>query len=401
MGLTGMLLLGLGACGEVPTQATDSGGIRVSVAAASTGFVQCGEEIPVTATVTDGKGKVLTGFLVNFRVLDGGGSMFAGSALTDNKGQARDYWTIGSGANLGNTLEVRAVNATTGDKNTYFTQTVTTLSKIAFASNRDGNYEIYVMNPDSTGVTRVTNSALRYDGYPAWSPNGSRIAFAQGSGEFSTDIYVMNADGTGQTNLTNHPAYHSRPAWSPDGRRIAFSSSRDGLGEIYVMNADGTAPVNLTNSPEASDAWPTWSPDGSRIAFGSTGEDENPEIYVMNADGTGQTNLTNHPGSDHTPAWSPDGKKIAFTANHGSAVFSIYVMNADGTEQTRLTNYAVNDQFPAWSPDGRKIASMLTFPYMQTSIKVMNADGTAPTVLTSGTDGNNNGFPAWSGCTVP
>jgi TolB protein len=76
-------------------------------------------------------------------------------------------------------------------------------------------------------------------------------------------------------------------------------------------------------------------------------------------------------------------------------------MNADGTEQTRLTNYAVEDRFPAWSPDGRKIASMLYYPYMQTSIKVMNADGTVPTVLTSGTSGQMNGFPAWSGCTVP
>ena len=153
----------------------------MSVAAASTAFVQCRQEIPVTATVTNAKtGRPISGFLVNFRVLDGGGSIFGGAEQTDSKGQAKDYWSVGSGANLENTLEVRAVDPTTGAKYTYFSQTVTTLSKIAFVSDRDAStLDIYVMNADGTGVTRLTNNAVT-DFSPAWSPDGRKIAFVRG-----------------------------------------------------------------------------------------------------------------------------------------------------------------------------------------------------------------------------
>jgi len=122
----------------------------------------------------------------------------------------------------------------------------------------------------------------------------------------------MNADGTDPRNLTNHPRFDSGPAWSPDGTRIAFNSDRDGNPEIYVMNADGTDPRNLTNDPDF-DVLPAWSPDGSRIAFTSDrdeGDDEvcvmcDDEVYVMNADGTDPRNLTNNPAEDTQPVWSP------------------------------------------------------------------------------------------------
>ena len=121
---------------------------------------------------------------------------------------------------------------------------------------------------------------------------------------------MINADGTNLQNLTNHPAYDWGPAWSPDGTKIAFASDRDGNVEIYVMNADGTNPRNLTNHP-ADDGellWsrPAWSPDGMKIAFTSM-RDGNAEIYVMAADGTNPRNLTHHPAQDDMPAWSPLG----------------------------------------------------------------------------------------------
>jgi hypothetical protein len=216
--LLGALLLALGACRDNPTEPPTSGEIRMSVEAASTGFVTCGQEIPVTATVTDVRGKAVTSSLVNFNVLDGGGRTFGGAALTNNKGVARDIWTIGSGANVFNTIAVRAVDATTGVGTTYFTQTVTTLSKIAFRSYRDGNYEIYVMNADGSNVTNLTNHAA-HDASPAWSPDGSRIAFhSYRDGNY--DIYVMNADGSKVTRLTNHAA----PDVSPPGRPTAAGS---------------------------------------------------------------------------------------------------------------------------------------------------------------------------------
>ena len=260
--------------------------------------------------------------------------------------------------------------------------------RIAFMSNRDGNWEIYVMNTDGSGETRLTNN-LGDDRWPTWSPDGVKIAFGSehdGSGE----IYVMNADGSGQTNLTNNPAFDSDPAWSPDGAKIAFASVRDGNWEIHVMNADGSDQTNLTNNT-ASDSDPAWSPDGAKIAFSSE-RDGSGEIYVMNADGSGQTNLTNNPDFDSDPAWSPDGAKIAF-ASVRDGNWEIHVMNADGSGETRITNNGATDIFPAWSPDGARIAfhSYRDFKY---EIYMMNADGSGQTRLT-----NNDGddlTPAWS-----
>jgi Tol biopolymer transport system component len=92
------------------------------------------------------------------------------------------------------------------------------------------------------------------------------------------------------------------PAWSPDGSKIAFDSSRDDpYGEIYVMNVDGSNPTRLTSN-SGYDINAAWSPDSSEIAF-QTDRDGNFEIYVMNADGSKQANLTRNPASDGDPAW--------------------------------------------------------------------------------------------------
>ncbi len=222
-------------------------------------------------------------------------------------------------------------------------------TRIAFASDRDGNTEIYALNADGSGVTRLTNHSA-FDGGAAWSPDGARIAFTSDRGGI-TDIYAMNADGSGVTNLTNHSAHDSHPTWSPDGTRIAFSSRRDGNAEIYAMNADGSGVTRLTSDSEL-DLHPAWSPDGTRIAFTSyRGGD--PEIYAMNVDGSGVTRLTNR--NARVPAWSPDGARIAFASGQGDN-YEIYVMNANGSGVTPVTSHSAFDYEPAWSPDGSRIA---------------------------------------------
>ena len=260
--------------------------------------------------------------------------------------------------------------------------------KIAFNTNRDGNLEVYVMNPDGTNPMRLTNNPA-VDFWPVWSADGMKIAFTSardGNGE----IYVMNADGTDPTRLTNNPASDYGPTWSPDGSKIAFITYRDGHPQVYVMNADGSGQTNLSNN-SAAEASPDWSPDGTKIAFQSNREG-NYEVYAMNADGSGTTRLTNVGFNFFLfPEWSPDGMKIAFSPG-STGNQEIYVINADGSGQTNLTNNPAEDVIPAWSPDGTKIAFM-TDRDGNSEIYVMNADGSGQTNLTN--NGANDERPDW------
>jgi Tol biopolymer transport system component len=251
--------------------------------------------------------------------------------------------------------------------------------KIAWASARNANFEIYSAKPDGSELSRLTTDPGA-DKDPAWSEDGTHIAF-QSNRSGNDDIYVMSVDGSGQTRLTTSPGNDVNPAWGPSASRsIVFASNRDGDAEIWVMNEDGSNQTQLTKNDGASDAVPAWSPDGTKIAFTST-RDGNAEIYVMNVDGSSQTRLTNDPGSDISPNWSPDGKQIAFASDR-TGTYEIYVMNADGTDQRRLTTNLESDIDPAWSPDGKQLV-FTSNRDGNNEIYVMNADGSAQTRFTA------------------
>jgi len=254
--------------------------------------------------------------------------------------------------------------------------------QLAFWSERDdGTPEIYVMNPDGSGQTRLTNNHPIWDAYPNWSPDGMQITYYCGG------ICVMNADGSGQTRLTNNG---SSPAWSPDGTRIAFHAGAYPDFDIYIMNTDGSGQTRLTNDP-SFDQLPEWSPDGTKLVFIAR-RDGDDEIYSMNTDGSGQTQLTSNTVPDLAPVWSPDGLRIAFSSLRNGN-YEIYVMNADGSGQIRLTNNPADDHNPTWSPDGARIAFSSNREGNH-EIYVMNSDGSGPTRLTNNLARDMD--PAWS-----
>jgi Tol biopolymer transport system component len=179
-------------------------------------------------------------------------------------------------------------------------------SKIAFASDRDGAPELYVVNADGSGVTRITQN-VGFVGRPAWSPDGGTIAFDCEVETGNRDLCAASAAGTGVTRLTSDPAADLGPAWSPDGTRIAFATARFGVAlEIAVMNADGGGVARVLAGTAGGD--PSWSPDGGRIAFSHAGGRacDNSCVYsgflgVMNADGTGLVWI----GDGSNPVWRP------------------------------------------------------------------------------------------------
>ncbi len=152
-------------------------------------------------------------------------------------------------------------------------------------------------------------------------------------------IFEMNADGGAQHRLTprevdaSSPArlfFQIEPAWSPDGSRIAFSSRRSGTFDLYVMNADGTGTERLTSGGK-NDSHPTWSPSGTTIAFARAGD-----IYVMNADGSGPRRVSDPSVEESEPAWSPDGGWIAFARRTpGTPVQEIWLMRPNGSARPR------------------------------------------------------------------
>jgi len=309
------------------------------------------------------------------------------------------------------------------------TVTLVPVKKIAFVSSETGSVQLYTINSDGSGQTRVTNNQ-NVEGTYDYSPGGQWIAYETNiASDGNAEIYVMRADGSEARKLVATTKNDFNPAWSPDGSEILFMSDMTQNGhdrDIFVVNADGSGLVNLSNSSNF-DVDPVWSPDGTRIAYRSSAwlSDEAlanfsstggiVKIVVKDVTTGNKISLPLPEGlsSPSYPRWSPDGTQIVFNCGgmmkkaDDSDSYATYqalcLATADGSDAQLLYKAEVKmDQSPMfhpdaiWSPDGSKIAFVgLLADGVTSEIFTMNSDGSNLQQITTSTTELKT-EPAWS-----
>ncbi|MEM7414923.1 MAG: hypothetical protein AAF389_05450 [Gemmatimonadota bacterium] len=335
--------------------------------------------------------------------VDQGGSGQLTLTATPNAGSEFGGWagsscTPSAGCTITASDEV-AVLTFTADEPVRFNMAVTfaappplPTASILFESHRDGNAEVFVMGPDGSGKTNLSNNPAE-ERDPVWSPDRMEIAFVSDR-EGDDALFTMDADGMNVVRRTNHLGNDRRPTWSPDGARIAFDNDGDGDDEIWVVNADGTSPTQLTFNTSDFDQDAMWSPSSDRILFTSFQDGVLDNLYIMDDDGLNQSVHVNTGHHDWQPDWSPDGTMIVFTQQHtDTGNDEIWVVNADGqTGLRQLTFNDATDREPTWSPDGEWIAFTSTRAGNR-DIYIMTKDGTFVRQLTS--DSAEDSQPSW------
>ena len=216
-------------------------------------------------------------------------------------------------------------------------------SLIAFTSDREGDSEVYVMAANGALQTNLTDD-FSEDFAPAWTPDG-RILFTSDRSA-NWDLEIANADGTGRHALRATGADDWDPSWSPDGRRIAYTHDYD----LWSVRPRGGRAHRLFANPTLVYS-PEYSPRRGLIAFAR--EEANDEIFVARTDGTHRRRLTWNRGADYSPTWSPNARRIAFV-HERRGTGSVWAMSANGRRKHRLVAGPAYD--PAWSPSRRWIA---------------------------------------------
>ncbi|MEP7287159.1 MAG: DPP IV N-terminal domain-containing protein [Chloroflexota bacterium] len=265
-------------------------------------------------------------------------------------------------------------------------------NSIVFASDRDGQFNIYVMDSDGSNQQQLTQGS-NPNTEPNWSPDRQQIAFTSERDETS-EIYVMNAEGSNQRRLTHNHGTNISPSWSPDGQQIAFISNQGGKNDLYILDVNNNSERQLTTdpNPDVEVQTPAWSPDGQQIAYSSNAGGHF-QIYLISATGGNSHPLTQLDADCDSPAWSPDGATLAFSSNQNGQGNLLTIPSSGGSPNLLST---LQDQFlgyPSWAPDGQSIAFML-WRGKTRAVAVINVNGQSWRRISDTND--QNGWPAWS-----
>lgn len=284
-------------------------------------------------------------------------------------------------------------------------------STLAFDSNRTGNYEIFVMQPDGTQVTKLTSDPTYDCWWPKISPDRTTILFScapHGAEDYTkAGLWLMNADGTERCEIrkpaTDGWTLTGHEEWSPDGNRIAVAGGVGLTAELFLLDAVGANPVKLTDWKSITTDV-SWAPNGLKLltnscaVSGATCPVAQYEIFTLPSDGGTGTRLTNDALADYDPYFSPDQTHIAWlrktnaAANGGVGAWGIYVMDANGANQKALIDDGQVNSKPAWSHDGATIYfHRLVFPVTHgfSVWSIHSNDGTGLTEITAGQPGVN------------
>jgi TolB protein len=252
-----------------------------------------------------------------------------------------DIWVVG----VGTRAPLRLTNDPADDRDPAWSPDG---SRLAFASHRDGNWEIYIYDMNSGETTRMTYD-LSFQAGPQWSPDGQWLVYESYQGN-NLDIYTIPLDNSQlPIRITDNPAPDFSPSWSPDGRRIAFVSWRDGNQDVYIFSLDDprdAASINVTNTPTRQEDYPTWDPSGEMLAFSALDEGLE-KVFVKPADDPETIAQVMNIG--RTPAWSPDGASLVFAVDSVDSTHIVAAPFAAEGVATEVIPVPLGATDPTWT----------------------------------------------------